>query len=112
MSDSLRFYDRVLQRLTRRELLNIAWKLGLAAVAQPLVSTSAFAQPVFRTFPLSGRAKLQFRVEGFSLANQPQWSNPVNSVTSGSFMRITSTRGDPTTGGGARYVRFGVRVEF
>jgi len=67
---------------------------------------------VFRTFPLSGRAKLQFRVEGFSLANQPQWSNPVNSVTSGSFMRITSTRGDPTTGGGARYVRFGVRVEF
>ena len=67
---------------------------------------------VFRTFPLSSRAKLQFRVEGFSLANQPQWSNPVNSVTSGSFMRITSTRGDPTTGGGARYVRFGVRVEF
>ncbi len=36
MSDSIRFYDRALQRLTRRELLNIAWKLGLAAVAQPL----------------------------------------------------------------------------
>ena len=57
MSDSLRFYDRALQRLTRRELLNIAWKLGLAAVAQPLASlnssasTRAFAQPLFRTFP-------------------------------------------------------------
>jgi hypothetical protein len=63
---------------------------------------------VFRTFPLPGRARLQFRAEGFSIANQPQWSNPVNSVTSGSFMRITGTRGD----GGARYVRFGLRVEF
>ncbi len=51
MSDSIRFYDRALQGLTRRELLNIAWKLGLAAVAQPLVSTRAFAQPIFRTFP-------------------------------------------------------------
>ena len=37
MTDSIRFYDRALQRLTRRELLNIAWKLGVAAVAQPLV---------------------------------------------------------------------------
>ena len=51
MSDSIRFYDRALQRLTRRELLNIAWKLGLAAVAQPILSTRAFAQPLFRTFP-------------------------------------------------------------
>ena len=51
MSDSIRFYDRALRGLTRRELLNIAWKLGLAAVAQPLVSTRAFAQPFFRTFP-------------------------------------------------------------
>ena len=41
MSDSIRFYDRALQRLTRRELLNIAWKLGLAAVAQPLVIDDA-----------------------------------------------------------------------
>ena len=67
---------------------------------------------LFRTFPLPGRANLQFRVEGFSLANQPQWSNPNGSVTSGSFMRINSTRGDATTGGGARYARFGLRLEF
>jgi alkaline phosphatase D len=51
MSDSIRFYDRALRGLTRREILNIAWKLGLAAVAQPLLSTRAFAQPLFRTFP-------------------------------------------------------------
>jgi hypothetical protein len=51
-------------------------------------------------------------VEGFNLANQPQWSNPNGSVTSGSFMRINSTRGDATQGGGARYARFGLRFEF
>ena len=67
---------------------------------------------LFRTFPLTGRARLQFRVEGFNLANLPQWSNPNGSVTSGSFMRINSTRGDATTGGGARSARFGIRVEF
>ena len=36
MTDSIRFYDRAVQRLTRRQLLNVAWKLGAAAVAQPL----------------------------------------------------------------------------
>jgi hypothetical protein len=73
---------------------------------------STYNMSIFRTFPIQGRVRLQFRVEGFSIANQPQWSNPNGSVTSGSFMRISSTRGDPTTGGGARYVRFGVRLEF
>ncbi len=51
MTDSIRLYDRTLQGLTRRELLNIAWKLGLAAVAQPIWSTRVFAQPLFRTYP-------------------------------------------------------------
>ena len=35
MTDAIRFYERALQRLTRRELLNVAWRVGLAAVAQP-----------------------------------------------------------------------------
>ena len=51
MTDRIRFYDRALQRLTRRELLNVAWKVGLAAVAQPMLSTRVFAQPLFRTYP-------------------------------------------------------------
>jgi alkaline phosphatase D len=51
MTDRIRFYDRALQGLTRRELLNIAWKVGLAAAAQPFVSTRAFAQPLFRAYP-------------------------------------------------------------
>jgi alkaline phosphatase D len=53
ITDSIRFYDRALQRLTRRELLNIAWKLGVTAVAQPFVSTRAFAQPLFRNYPFT-----------------------------------------------------------
>ncbi len=51
MTDQIRFYDRALQGLTRRELLNIAWKVGLLAVAQPFVSPRAFAQPLFRAYP-------------------------------------------------------------
>ena len=53
MSDAIRFYDRTLSRLSRRELLNIAWKLGAAAILQPLTSVTAFAQPSFRTYPFS-----------------------------------------------------------
>ena len=61
---------------------------------------------LFRTFRLQGRTRLQFRLEGFSVTNQPQWSNPNGSVTSGSFMRTTGTRG------GARSARLGLRLEF
>ncbi len=51
MNSRIRFYERALQRLTRRELLNVAWRVGLAAVAQPLITTRAFAQPLFRNYP-------------------------------------------------------------
>jgi hypothetical protein len=65
---------------------------------------------LFRTFRLQGRARLQFRAEGFHVTNHPQWANPNGSVTSGNFMRITATRGgdNPIV----RYVRFGVRLQF
>jgi alkaline phosphatase D len=53
MHDAICFYDRTLSRLSRRELLNIAWKLGAAAVLQPLASRTAWAQPIFRTYPFS-----------------------------------------------------------
>jgi len=53
MSDSIRFYDRAIARLSRRELLNVAWKLGLAAVTQPLWTSRLFAQPLFRFYPFS-----------------------------------------------------------
>ena len=37
--------------MSRRELLNVAWKLGLAAVLQPAIATRTFAQPLFRNYP-------------------------------------------------------------
>jgi alkaline phosphatase D len=51
MTNRIRFYDRAIRRFTRRELLNVAWKLGAAAVMSPLASSRVLAQPVFRTYP-------------------------------------------------------------
>jgi len=53
MNDTIRFYDRALRRMSRRELMNLAWKLGAAAVCQPVASSLAFAQPLFRAYPFS-----------------------------------------------------------
>jgi alkaline phosphatase D len=53
MHDSIRYYDRALQRLTRRELLNVAWKLGAAAVLAPLANSRLLAQPIFQTYPFT-----------------------------------------------------------
>jgi alkaline phosphatase D len=49
----MRAYDRTLSRLSRRELLNVAWKLGAAAIAAPLASGTTLAQPRFRNYPFS-----------------------------------------------------------
>jgi hypothetical protein len=49
MRDGIRFYDRTLSRLSRRELLNIAWKLGTTAVLQPLVARSVQAQAICKS---------------------------------------------------------------
>jgi alkaline phosphatase D len=46
-------YTNALDRLTRRELLNIAWKLGAAAVAAPLTSTRVVAQMAFEAYPFT-----------------------------------------------------------
>jgi alkaline phosphatase D len=53
MSDSIRLYDRAVRRLSRRQLLDVAWKVGVAAIAQPLVSTRVLAQPLFRSYPFT-----------------------------------------------------------
>ena len=51
--DSRRSYDRTLARLSRRELLNIAWKLGAAAVAVPLAPSRALGQMAFTAYPFT-----------------------------------------------------------
>ena len=53
MTDSIRYYDRALARLSRRQVLNVAWKLGAAAVLYPLGSTRVLGQPSFRAFPFA-----------------------------------------------------------
>lgn len=53
MTGSIRFYDRALSRLSRRELLNIAWKLGAAALLQPLAAARVLTQPLFRNYPFT-----------------------------------------------------------
>jgi alkaline phosphatase D len=53
MSDAIRFYDRAVSRLSRRQLLNAAWRLGVAAVVQPLVPQRVLAQPVFTKYPFT-----------------------------------------------------------
>jgi alkaline phosphatase D len=53
MTDSLRFYDRALSAMSRRELLNAAWKLGAAAVMLPAASVRTLAQPGFTRYPFT-----------------------------------------------------------
>lgn len=53
MHDGIRFYDRALRRLTRRQLLNVAWKLGTAAVLYPLAASRLLSQPLFREYPFA-----------------------------------------------------------
>jgi alkaline phosphatase D len=53
VSDAIRFYDRALSRLSRRQLLNAAWKLGLAALVQPVASQRVAAQQTFRNYPFT-----------------------------------------------------------
>ncbi len=53
MTDSLRLYDRALSAMSRRELLNVAWKLGAAAVMLPAGSVRTLAQPGFTRYPFT-----------------------------------------------------------
>jgi hypothetical protein len=59
-----------------------------------------------KDFPVHEKAKFQFRFEAFNLFNNVNLSNPTATVTSGNFMRITSTATDP------RILQFALRFEF
>jgi alkaline phosphatase D len=51
MRDTIRFYDRAISRLSRRDLMKLAWFVGAAAVAPPLVSRRVAATPIFDAYP-------------------------------------------------------------
>ena len=49
----MRFYDRALARLSRRELLRAACALGLTSLGHVVRAPRALAQPIFRQYPFS-----------------------------------------------------------
>ncbi len=60
---------------------------------------------VFRSFQFAERFKLQFRAEGFSVLNTPQWNNPNTDINSSNFGYITGA-------GGARSIQLGAKLTF
>src|SRR5712692_4954029 len=46
-------YDRTLARFSRRELMKLAWMLGAAAVAPPILTRRVLAKPVFDAYPFT-----------------------------------------------------------
>ncbi len=63
---------------------------------------------LFRSFPLRGGRRLEFRGEAFNLTNTPKFGNPDTNVTSGTFMRVFGTLGAY----GERQFRLGLRFAF
>src|SRR5437879_5529079 len=44
-------YDRTLARMSRRELMKVAWILGAAAIARPVLTRRVLAKPIFDAYP-------------------------------------------------------------
>jgi Carboxypeptidase regulatory-like domain/TonB dependent receptor len=63
---------------------------------------------LFRSFPLGGTRRLEFRAEAFNLTNTPTFAVPNGDVTSPNFMRITAIQG----GFSERNIRLGLRFSF
>lgn len=61
---------------------------------------------LFRSFYFKERFKLDFRAEGFSITNTPQFSNPNANVANINFGKVKGTNG------GARSMQFGIRLSF
>jgi alkaline phosphatase D len=53
MMDAIRLYDRTLSSLSRRQLLDVGWKLGVTAVAQAVAPKGLLGQPLFRAYPFT-----------------------------------------------------------
>jgi hypothetical protein len=63
---------------------------------------------VFRAFPITGRHRVEFRMEGSNITNTTKFGNPNGSITSGDFMRIFGLN----NAFAQRQVRFALRYSF
>jgi Carboxypeptidase regulatory-like domain/TonB dependent receptor len=65
---------------------------------------------LFRTFPMGGPRKLEFRFQANNIFNHPVWGNPATGITGGTFGQITGI------GGGGSYperqLQLGLRFQF
>src|SRR5690349_3188105 len=50
---TMTLYDRTLAGMTRRELMRLAWILGVGAVAPPLLTRRVQAKPMFDAYPFT-----------------------------------------------------------
>ena len=53
MTNAIRFYDRAVSRLSRRELLKVMGMVGATAIALPLTGRRLLAEPIFEAYPFS-----------------------------------------------------------
>jgi hypothetical protein len=63
---------------------------------------------LFRTFPVGGEKRLEFRVEAGNVLNHAVYANPQGSITSGTYGQITGINGNYPE----RMVRLGLRFTF
>ncbi len=79
--------------------------LGLQTNTAP--PTRALDFSIFKYFPITERTRVEFRAEGFNVANTPQYGTPDNNRQNTNFGKVTSTQ--PGT---ERHIQFELRVRF
>jgi hypothetical protein len=84
--------------------------LGRNAITGPKFVNTDFS--VTKNTKITERFTLQFRSEMFDVLNHPNFGNPVLTVTSGSFGRITSTRFPTGDFGSSRQIQFALKLLF